>query len=101
MSAIKQIFDQMPDRFKPGSASKPISCYFSIGEHKYTVSIGPDGCTVDPGKKDADVVLKCEPKLFENIVLKGKMPGPLDIARGKFKTNDPGKLQTLLTCFKL
>ena len=47
------------------------------------------------------MVLKCEPKLFEKIVLKGKMPGPLDIARGKFKTNDPGKLQEMLTCFNL
>jgi hypothetical protein len=101
MSAVKQIFDAMPDRFKPGSAANPMSCYFSVGDHKYVVAIGPDGCTVTPGKGQADVVLKCDPKLFEKIVLKGKMPGPLDIARGKFKTNDPGKLQTLLTCFNL
>lgn len=101
MSAIQQIFDAMPSRYKAGSATSPMSCYFSVGDHKYLVSVGPDGCTVTPGKGQADVVLKCEPKLFEKIVLKGKMPGPLDIARGKFKTNDPGKLQEMLTCFNL
>ena len=41
-----------------------------------------------------------DPKLFANMVLKGKMPGPMDIARGKIKTNDPSALQNLMTCFK-
>jgi len=100
MSAIREIFDTMPSRFKDGSASTPMTCYFSVGEHKYTVVVGPDGCQVSPGKAQADVVLKCDPKLFEKIVIKGKMPGPIDIARGKFKTNDPGKLQQLMSCFR-
>ena len=32
--------------------------------------------------------IKADPKLFLKMVKEGKMPGPLDIARGKVKTND-------------
>jgi len=33
------------------------------------------------------------------MVVHGKMPGALDIARGKIKTNDPMGLQKLKTMF--
>ena len=38
-------------------------------------------------------------KIFENMVLRGKLPGPIDIARGKIKTNDISGLQNLKTWF--
>ena len=99
---VKQIFDQMPGRFKKGALSKPAVYYFSIDSHKYTVKLDPEACTVEPGKTvdDADVVLKTTEKLFVNMVVKGKLPGPIDIARGKIKTNDPAGLQKLRELFE-
>lgn len=98
---IKQIFDAMPGRYKKGTASKPTVYYFSIGDFKATVKIDPDGCSVESGKTvdKADVILKTTPQLFEKMVLKGKAPGPIDIARGKIKTNDPMGLQKLREMF--
>lgn len=98
---IEQIFAEMPKRFRPGSASKPSTFYFSVGDHKYTVHIKPDGCEVESGKTvdNADVVLKTTPELFEKMVIKGKMPGAFDIARGKVKTNDPMALKQLRDFF--
>lgn len=98
---IPEIFESMPTRFRSGSASKPSTFYFSVGEFKYTMKIGPDGCVVESGKTidNADVVLKTTPALFERMVVKGKLPGALDIARGKVKTNDPGALRSLRDYF--
>ena len=64
-------------------------------------AIGLDGVTVELGKKveNADIVLKTTPEIFEKMVLKGKLPGPIDIARGKVKTNDPVGLKNLRDYF--
>ncbi|NVB36367.1 hypothetical protein G6O69_00895 [Pseudenhygromyxa sp. WMMC2535] len=97
---VKQIFDEMPRRYKAGSADKPAVYYFSIDNHKYTVKVG-DSCVVEAGKTvdNADVILKTDEKIFVNMVVKGKLPGPIDIARGKIKTNDPAGLQKLKQMF--
>ncbi len=98
---IETIFNEMPRRYKKGAASKPTTYYFSIGDFKATVKIDAEGVTVDRGKSNdkADVILKTTPELFIKMVIEGKMPGPLDIARGKVKTNDPMGLQKLRTMF--
>ena len=98
---IPEIFAAMPARFKPGKPTRASSYYFSIGDHKYTVKVDPQSCTVESGKtvENADCVLKATPEIFENLVLRGKMPGAFDIARGKIKTNDPGALQRLRDYF--
>ncbi len=98
---VKQIFAQMPGRYRKGSAAKPTVYYFSIGDFKATVKIDADAVEVEDGKtvENADVVLKTTPELFEKMVLHGKMPGPIDIARGKIKTNDPMGLQKLREMF--
>jgi long-chain acyl-CoA synthetase len=98
---IPTIFEHMPRRYKKGSASAPRSYYFSVGEHKYTVRVTPEACTVEPGKtvESADVVLKTTPELFEKMVLRGKLPGPIDIATGKIRTNDPVGLSKLREMF--
>ena len=101
MSAnIDRIFQEMPTRYRSGSASSG-RYYFSIGDHKYTVELSPEACVVTPGKSEApaDYVLKTTPELFEKMVLRGKMPGPLDVARGKVKTNDPRALAALRQYF--
>lgn len=101
MSNVRSIFESMPSRYIPGKIQQAMTYYFSVGDEKWSVALDPEKCTATPGKpENADVVLKCDPKLFTNMVLKGKMPGPLDIARGKIKTNNPGALQNLMTCFK-
>lgn len=98
---VKKIFDEMPGRYRKGSASKATVYYFSIGDFKATVKITAEDVVVESGKtvENADVVLKTTPELFEKMVLKGKAPGPIDIARGKIKTNDPMGLQKLREMF--
>jgi hypothetical protein len=98
---IEQLFTAMPTRYRAGKVAKPTSYYFSIGDHKYTVKLDPQTCVVETGKtiENADCVLKTTPELFEKMVLHGKMPGPIDIARGKVKTNDPGALMKLRDLF--
>jgi hypothetical protein len=98
---VKKIFEQMPSRYIAGKATKKTVYYFSIGDDRWTVTIEPSGVTVEPGKKvdNADVVLKTTPELFEKMVLRGKLPGPIDIARGKVKTNDPVGLKNLRDFF--
>jgi len=101
MPTVKQIFEMMPAKFRPSALSGEKSFYFSIGDNKYTVELGPDGCTVSKGKTrdNCDVVLKTTDKIFVNLVTKGKAPGPIDIARGKFKTNDVAGLTALKDLF--
>ena len=103
MADVRQIFDRMSDHYQTGVLSAPRSYYFSVGDHKYTVKLTPSACTVEPGKTldRADVVLKTTPDLFAKMVLKGKMPGALDIARGRIKTNDPAALKQLRDLFAL
>ena len=98
MSAlIQRIFQEMPERYRAGSSTGG-TYYFSIGESKYTVTLSADTCVVEDGKTvdKADYILMTTPELFEKMVIRGKMPGPMDIARGRIKTNDPialGKLR--------
>jgi long-chain acyl-CoA synthetase len=98
---VKQIFEQMPARYIKGKATKKTIYYFSIGDFRCTLTVEPDGVTVEPDKKvdKADVVPKTTPELFERMVLQGKLPGPIDIARGKVKTNDPVGLKNLRDFF--
>jgi len=98
---VKKIFEQMPGRYIKGKATKKTVYYFSIGDYRCTVTVEPAGVTVEPDKKveNADVVLKTTPELFEKMVLHGKLPGPIDIARGKVKTNDPVGLKGLRDYF--
>jgi putative sterol carrier protein len=97
---IPEIFKSMPGKYKAGVLKANKSFYFSIGDHKYTVKLTPESCAVDDGKtlENADCVLKCTPDIFTGL-LQGKMPGTMDVMRGKIKTNDPGALQALKDCF--
>ena len=98
---IPKIFEKLPSRYKPGKLTAKTTYYFSVGDHKYTVVLEPERCSVEEGKTvdNADVVLKTTEKLFEKMVIEGKMPGPLDIARGKVKTNDPLGLKRMRDYF--
>lgn len=100
MPSTRAIFDAMPGRYIAGKLARPLTFYFSIGDEKYTVRLA-EACVVTPGKtENADCVVKSDPAIFEALVLRNKAPGPFDIARGKFKTNDPGLLLALKDCFR-
>ena len=101
MDNVSNIFEQMPNRFRANLVDKAMTYYFSIGEFKATLFVSPEGCRVESGKAvdSADCVLKTTPKIFVNVVTRGKAPGALDIARGRFKTNDPGALMKLKEMF--
>ena len=98
---IARIFAEMPERYRKGSASSKRTFYFSIDALKFTVTVDAETCIVEPGKTvpSADVILKTTSKIFGNMVLRGKLPGPVDIARGKIKTNDPMGLKDLKDWF--
>ena len=99
--SVAKIFEQMPSRYVPGKIDRKTVLYFSIDSERYTVTLDSELATVESGKTvdNADVVLKTTTDLFEKMVLKGKMPGPIDIARGKIKTNDPMALKRVLDYF--
>ena len=103
MSEIQQIFEAMPSRFNPGRVAAPVSYYFSVGSEKWTVIVDAELCQVTQGRtvSSADCVLKCEPDLFKKMVLKGKRPGPIDVARGRIKTNDVALLKKLTELFDM
>ena len=93
----------MANRYQPGRVDKVTIFYFSVGDQKWTVTLHPDRCDVREGRHTsrADCVLKCDPTLFEKMVLEGKRPGPFDIAWGKIRTNDVGLLKRLPDFFRL
>lgn len=103
MSDIRAIFEQMASRYRTGSVDSSLSYYFSVGGEKWTATLHPDRCDVMEGRHTsrADCVLKCEPRLFTQMVLEGKRPGPFDVARGKIKTNDVVLLKRLPEFFHL
>ncbi|TNE89201.1 MAG: hypothetical protein EP330_12240 [Deltaproteobacteria bacterium] len=100
MPTIPEIFETMQSRYNTGVLSANRTYYFSVGDHKYTVTLTPDSCQVEEGRTgDADCILKAHPDLFRKMVLEGKAPGAMDIMRGRIKTNDPGALQDLKNLF--
>jgi hypothetical protein len=100
MPTPREIFEAMPARFVPGKAPRALTYYFSVGDDRWTLRVDKATCSVSPGKTEgADCVVKAHPDVFVNLVLHGKAPGALDIARGRFKTNDPSLLLTLKDCF--
>ena len=103
MSDIKAIFEEMPNRYVPGHTDKNVVYYFSVGKDKWTVTLTPDSCEASPGKltDNADCVVKADPKLFYKMVTQGKKPGPIDIARGKLKSNDLTLLMKMSVFFNI
>ena len=101
MSEISTIFTTLQNQYQTGKVDTEIVYYFSLGGEKYTLFARPDGCEVQQGKTvdNADCVIKSDPKLFGNMVLRGKKPGPLDIARGKVKFSDMNLVMKLQELF--
>ena len=102
MSKTSDLIASFQSRYVPGQVDRTVTYYFSIGEEKHTLVLTPTTCQVSPGRPaNADCVVKAHPDVFLALVLHGKQPGPLDIARGRFKTSDVGLLLKLRSCFGL
>lgn len=101
MSEVATIFTTLQNQYQTGKVDAEIVYYFSLGSDKYTLFARPDGCEVQAGKavENADCVIKADPKLFGNMVLRGKKPGPIDIARGKVKFSDMNLVMKLQELF--
>ena len=101
MSEVEKIFQEMPKRYVAGKVEKDLIYYFSVGADKWTVYVKPDACEAKKGKLSdaADCVVKIDPKLFTDMVLRGKRPGMMDIARGKIKTNNQPLLLKMVQFF--
>ncbi|MEC7946367.1 MAG: hypothetical protein VX265_02300 [Myxococcota bacterium] len=103
MAAIQDIFALLPERYNAGRLDRVVTAYFSVGPEKWSVVMDPDKAEATPGRPSgsADFVLKVDPRLFEKMVVDGKKPGPLDVARGRIKTNDVAMLKRLPELFRL
>ena len=101
-SRVRKILQSLPDRYIPDSSQQAVSYYFSVGEERWTLLIDSDGCEVREGRPAAraDCVLKCTADLFVGMLLHGRMPGALDIARGRIRTNSPLMLRSLQERFR-
>lgn len=101
MSSAQALIASLPARYVPRRIDRTVTYYFSVGEEKHTLVLTPDTCTVKAGKpENADCVVKADPDVFMNLVMHGKVPGTLDIMRGRFKTNDVALLTRLKDCFR-
>ncbi len=83
----------LPARFDAARLEKAISWYFSLGGEqgsRFTVSVGPEGCAVRPGKPEgaADCVVKTGEEQFARLVLDAWVPEPTEFFSGAIKTND-------------
>lgn len=100
--AIKDAFDAMKARYKPGVIDAPMSFYFSLGDgegQKWTMKLTPESCEVMEGKSDADVFLKTDEDRFLKLLTGKWKPGAMDFMRKKISSNDPMKLKLLKDCF--
>jgi len=102
MSRVRSILEALPGRYIPDSGQDTVTYYLSIGDERWTLSLDSENCQIAEGRtvERADCVLKCTPDLFVRMVLHGQMPGALDIARGRIRTNSPMMLRSLQERFR-
>ena len=100
---LAPVFDEMRERFVPGSIDGPLSYYFSLGDERWSVRATSTELEVAKGKtgQSADCVLKTSPALFERIIREAWVPGPNDFLTGQIKTNNVAHLMTMQKLFRL
>ncbi|HNB70083.1 MAG TPA: SCP2 sterol-binding domain-containing protein [Acidobacteriota bacterium] len=98
---VGEIFKGMKSAYKKGAFKEEKSFYFSLGDDKWTVIVGPKKCVVEAGKtiEQADCVLKTSPELFVKMWNREHTPGMGDFMSGRVKSNDPSALKTFLDAF--
>jgi len=103
LPTLHDVFEELAQRFAPGTVEKPTSYYFSLGEDRFTLLLSKDACEVKPGKHvaAADCVLKTSPDLFARIVREAYVPSPAEFLSGAVKTNNVGLLLEFQKAFRL
>lgn len=98
---VEEVFQNLKSSFKPGVVTKQQTFYFSIDDHKYTVTIRPDDCLVEEGKtvENADCFVKTTEDLFLKMYRGEHYPGMADFMSGRIKSNNPFLMKTFVDAF--
>lgn len=98
---VDEVFHKLPERYKPGVVKRPQTYYFSIDDHKYTVTLDAESCTVEEGKtvENADCFLKTSEDLFLKMYNGEHRPGMADFMSGRIKSNNPYALKGFIDAF--
>jgi hypothetical protein len=98
---VETIFDGLAGSFRPGSMRRTLHYYYSVGEVRKSVILGPEVCRVENGKavENADCVCKTSPEFFLKIWNEGYTPGMKDFLAGTIKSNNPSALKDFLAAF--
>lgn len=98
---IEEIFSRLPDDFRPAILTRTLTYYFSLGEVRKTVTLGPETVKIEDGKTvdEADCVCKTDEVMFLKIWQDGYMPGMQDFMTGRIKSNNPMALKDFLVAF--
>jgi hypothetical protein len=98
---IDEVFLGLDKHFKPGVVDKELSFYFSVDDHKWTVTVRPEDCTVERGKtvEHADCFVKTNEELFLKMYNGHHYPGMGDFLSGRIKSNNPYMMKTFVEAF--
>jgi putative sterol carrier protein len=102
-SEVGKIFKQLPKLYQQGKKVKVERVfYFSLGDdEKWTVTLGTDHCTVEPGKtEDADCFFKATTQMFLDVWHGKYTPGAKDFLTGAIKSNNPLMLKEFIAAFQ-
>lgn len=98
---VEEVFGTLGESFRPGSLKQAVTYYYSVGDVKKTVFVGPEACRVEDGKsvENADCFCKTSPEFFLKIWNEGYLPGMKDFLSGTIKSNNPQALKDFLAAF--
>jgi putative sterol carrier protein len=101
-SEVAQMFESLPAMFVKGRMKSDRTFYFSLDDvEKWTVTLGPDACTVKAGKTDdADCFFKSTSKIFLDVWNGKKTPSATDFITGAIKSNNPMMLKEFVGAFQ-
>jgi putative sterol carrier protein len=103
MSEVSTIFKGLCRMFQKGNVKTARTFYFSLGEdEKWTVSLTPDKCAVEPGKSggDADCFFKATEEMFLDVWNGKYTPSAKDFLTGAIKSNNPLLLKEFIAAFR-
>lgn len=98
---VEEIFAGLEGCFRAARIAQQKVYYFSVGEVKKTVTVGPEKVLVENGKtvEEADCVCKTSEEFFLKVWREGYRPGMQDFLSGAIKSNNPFALQEFLAVF--
>jgi putative sterol carrier protein len=103
MSEVSTIFKGLCRMFQKANVKNARTFYFSLGEgEKWTVSLTPEKCTVQPGKpgEDADCFFKASEQMFLDVWNGKYTPSAKDFLTGTIKSNNPLLLKEFIGAFR-